>query len=104
LQELFALTERTGQSLLSLDARSRHVDLLLEVDDLAGADIAMEALERLAHETRDPHAAAFAPLQRARRAAIEARFEDARTLLARVATISAQLSATTVPMSVKSLF
>jgi hypothetical protein len=102
LVELFALTERSGESLLSLDARSRHVDVLLELDDLAGADIAIEALERLARETRDPHAAAFAPLQRARRAAIDGRFEDARALLAGVAAVSGELSATTVPMSVAS--
>jgi tetratricopeptide (TPR) repeat protein len=102
LRELFALTEREGESLLSLDARSRHVDVLLELDDLAGADIAIEALERLARETRDPHAAAFAPLQRARRAAIEGRFEDARSLLADVAATSGELSSTTIPMSVTS--
>jgi tetratricopeptide (TPR) repeat protein len=102
LRELFALTEPTGESMLSLDARSRHVDLLLELDDLAGADVAIEALERLARETRDPHAAAFAPLQRARRATIEGRFEDARDLLASVAELSGELPATTVPMSVAS--
>jgi tetratricopeptide (TPR) repeat protein len=100
LQTLFALTERAGESLLSLDARSRHIDLLIELDDLAGADIAIETLERLARETRDPHAGAFAPLQRARRATIEGRFEDARGLLAGVAAISAQLPQTTVPLSV----
>jgi hypothetical protein len=102
LRTLFALTERSGESLLSLDARSRHVDLLLELDDLAGADVAIETLERLARETRDPHAAAFAPLQRARRATIEARFADARALLDRVTAVSAQLPTTTVPMSVAS--
>lgn len=102
LEELFALTERTGETLLSLDARSRHVDLLLELDDLAGADIAIEALERFARETRDPHANAFAPLQRARRATIEGRFAEARLLLAGVAAVSEELSATTVPMSVAS--
>ena len=48
LRELFALTERAGESAMSLAARSRHVDLLLELDDLAGADIAIETLERAA--------------------------------------------------------
>ncbi len=102
LRRLFALTERSGESLLSLDARSRHVDLLLELDDLAGADVAIEALERLVRETRDPHAAAFAPLQRARRATIEGRFGDARGLLDRVEAVSAELPTTTIPMSVAS--
>jgi hypothetical protein len=102
LRELFALTERSSESLLSLDARSRHVDLLLELDDLAGADVAIEALERLAGETCDPIGAALAPLQRARRATIEGRFDDARGLLASVAAVSGELPATTVPMSVRS--
>ena len=102
LRELFALTERTGETLQSLDARSRHVDLLLEVDDFAGADVAIEALARFARETRDPHASAFAQLQRARRATIEGRFSDARGLLAEVAAISGKLPSTTVPLSVDS--
>ena len=102
LHELFALTERTGETLVSLDARSRHVDLLLEVDDVAGADIAIEALARFARETRDPHASAFAQLQRARRATIEGRFQDARGLLAGVAALSGELPSTTVPLSVDS--
>jgi hypothetical protein len=102
LRTLFALTERSGESLLSLDARSRHVDLLLELDDVAAADVAIEALERLARETRDPHAAAFAPLQRARRATIAGRFDEARHLLAGVAAMSAELPATTIPISVAS--
>ena len=102
LRTLFALTERSGESLLSLDARSRHVDLLLELDDVAGADVAIETLERLARETRDPHAAAFAPLQRARRATIGGRFDEARRLLAGVVEMSAELPSTTVPISVAS--
>ena len=42
LRTLFALSERAGETTLTLDARSRHIDLLLELDDLAGVDSAIE--------------------------------------------------------------
>ena len=102
LRELFALTERTGETVMSLAARSRHVDVLLELDDIAGADTAVEALERLAHEARDPRAAAFAGLHRARRAAFEGRLADARRRLDAVAAVAGELSSSTVPITVAS--
>ena len=102
LRTLFELSERAGQSTLTLDARSRYVDLLLELDDLAGADMAIETAERLATAARDRRAMAFVPLQRARRIMIEGRFEEARGLLADVAAISGELPDTTIPLSVQS--
>ena len=102
LRELFTLTERTGETVMSLAARSRHIDVLLELDDIAGADMAVEALERLAHEARDPRAAAFAALHRARRAAFEGRLTDARRQLDEVAAVAGELSASTVPITVAS--
>jgi tetratricopeptide (TPR) repeat protein len=102
LTTLFALTERAGESVLTLDARSRHIDVLLELDDLAGADAAIETLERLATESRDRRAAALVPLHRARRVTIDGRFEEARNLLAEVAAISEEMPATTIPMTVDS--
>ena len=54
LHELFALTDRCGETVMSLAARSRHVDVLLELDDIAGADTAIETLERLAREAPRP--------------------------------------------------
>ena len=81
LRELFELTERTGETVMSLAARSRHVDLLLELDDIAGADVAIETLERVAHQARDRRAATFVPLHRARRAALDGRLEESRRLL-----------------------
>ena len=71
------LTERAGETVMSLAARSRHVDVLMELDDLTGADIAIETLQRLARDARDRRAAAFVPLHRARRAALDGRYEDA---------------------------
>ena len=42
LEELFALIDRTGETVMSLAARSRHVDVLLELDDISAADMAIE--------------------------------------------------------------
>ena len=100
LRMLFALTERAGESSLTLGARSRHVDALLELDDLTGTDIAIETLDRLASAARDRVAAALVPLQRARRVMIEGRFEEARSLVAEVAAICHELPASTIPMTV----
>jgi hypothetical protein len=102
LRELFALTERTGETVMSLAARSRHIDVLLELDDLAGADTAIETLERLARRARDRRAAAFVPLHRARRAALDGRFADAERLVDEVAEIVDELSASTIPITVAS--
>ena len=102
LRTLFALSERAGESTLTLDARSRYVDLLLELDEHAEADMAIETAERLATAARDRRATAFMPLQRARRATIAARFDEARTLIDEVAAISDRLPDTTIPLSVAS--
>lgn len=102
LRTLFALTERTGETVMTLSARSRQIDVLLELDDLAASDIAVETLERLAHEARDCRAAALVPLHRARRAAMEGRFEDAHRLLGEIAAIQDALSASTIPLMVAS--
>jgi tetratricopeptide (TPR) repeat protein len=104
LRRLFALTQRIGETAMTLAARSRHIDVLLELDDLAASDIAIAKLERLAREARDRHAAAFVPLHRARRAALEGRFEDAHRLLAGVAAIQDQLSGSTIPITVATGF
>ncbi len=102
LRELFTLTERTGETVMSLAARSRHIDLLLELDDMASADMAVETLERLAREARDPRAMAFAALHRARRAAFEGRLQEARRRLETVAAATGDLSDSTVPITVAS--
>ena len=102
LRELFALTERVGETVMSLAARSRHIDVLMELDDMAGADIAIGTLERLAHDARDRRAAAFVPLHRARRAAIDGNYAHAERLLAAVAEIADELSASTIPITVAS--
>jgi tetratricopeptide (TPR) repeat protein len=99
LCELFALTERVGETVMSLAARSRHVDVLMELDDLARADIAIETLERLAHDARDCRAAAFVPLHRARRTALDGRYADAERLLAKVEKIAGEQWTSTLPIT-----
>ncbi|MEA2242491.1 MAG: hypothetical protein QOD24_2047, partial [Solirubrobacteraceae bacterium] len=100
LKTLFRLSDRAGETVMTLAARSRHIDVLLELDDLAAADVAIEALERLARESRDRLAAAFVPLHRARRAALEGRFEDAHALVAEVAARREELATSTIPLTV----
>ena len=102
LDELFAITARTGETVISLAARSRHVDLLLELEDVAAADAAIETLERVARESRDPRAGAFARLQRARRAALEGRMDDAQRILDGVAATAGRLPDSTVPITIAS--
>ena len=102
LQELFELAGRTGETVMSLAARSRHVDLLLELDDLAGADIAIETLERVARKAGDRRAAAFVPLHRARRAVLDGRLDESRRLLDELGDTAAALSASTIPITVAS--
>jgi tetratricopeptide (TPR) repeat protein len=102
LQTLFVLSDRAGESVMTLAARSRHIDALLELDDLGAADIAIETLERLAREARDRRAQAFVPLHRARRAALDGRFDEANRLVAEVAAISGELSASTIPLTAAS--
>ncbi|HEY0343363.1 MAG TPA: AAA family ATPase [Solirubrobacteraceae bacterium] len=102
LKRLFSISDRAGENVMTLAARSRYVDVLLELDQLAAADMAIETLERLADEARDRLAAAFVPLHRARRAALEGRFEDAHALVDEVAAISNELSATTIPITIAS--
>ncbi|HEX8066829.1 MAG TPA: AAA family ATPase [Thermoleophilaceae bacterium] len=81
-EEVLALAEETGDIDLAVTARSRQIDLYLGVDDLAGADLELEALDRLVRELSDPRAHAHVAVQRARRALIEGRFDDAERLMA----------------------
>ncbi len=102
LETLFVLSDRAGESVMTLAARSRHIDALLELDRLAAADIAIEALERLAGDARDRRAAAFVPLHRARRASLGGHFEEAHRLVSEVTALCGELSASTIPITVAS--
>jgi tetratricopeptide (TPR) repeat protein len=91
VDELLVLTEEAGNAELAVQTRTRQIDYLLELDDLVGADIALEALERTAADNPDPRARAYVPLQRSRRAALEGRLAEAEQLNAEAVEIGASL-------------
>jgi tetratricopeptide (TPR) repeat protein len=91
VDELLVLTEEAGNAELALQTRTRQIDYLLELDDLVGADIAIEALERIAADSPDPRARAYVPLQRARRAALEGRLAEAEQFNSDAADVGSSL-------------
>jgi tetratricopeptide (TPR) repeat protein len=97
-QELFALADAAGDPELAVRARSWQIDLLLELDDLTGADMAIEALDRIATDSRDPRARAYIPLHRARRATISGNFEDTEALIGEGTRLGWSLQDSTVPI------
>ena len=96
--ELFALADTAGDPELSVRARSWQIDLLLELDDLAGADMAIEALARIATDSRDPRARAYIPLHRARRAMISGRLDDTEQLIHEGIQLGWSLQDSTIPI------
>ena len=97
-QELFALADAAGDAELSVRARSWQIDLLLELDDLSGADMAIEALDRIATDSRDPRARAYIPLHRARRAMIAGHLDDTEVLIHEGIQLGWSLQDSTVPI------
>jgi tetratricopeptide (TPR) repeat protein len=97
-RELFALADEAGDPELAVRARSWQIDLLLELDDLTGADMAIEALDRIATDSRDPRARAYIPLHRARRATIAGDFEQTEALIAEGTRLGWSLQDSTVPI------
>jgi hypothetical protein len=91
VDQLLVLTEEAGNAEMALQTRTRQIDYLLELDDLVGADIAIEALERTAISSPDPRARAYLPLQRARRAALAGRFAEAESSNAEVERVGASI-------------
>ena len=96
--ELFALADAANDQELSVRARSWQIDLLLELDDLAGADMAIEALDRIATDSRDPRARAYIPLHRARRAMIAGQLDDTEVLIHEGIQLGWSLQDSTVPI------
>ena len=80
--EALQLAQVQGDTELALTMHNRQADLLLELDDIGGADVEIAALERLAERVADPRAHGHAALQRARRAAMDGRFEESERLSA----------------------
>jgi hypothetical protein len=96
--ELFRLCESSADLELELPVRVRQIGYLLELDDLAGADVALETLTRLAAESRDPRAQAYVPLQRSRRLAMEGALEEAEYMTGEAARLATDLSDSTIPL------
>jgi hypothetical protein len=96
--ELYGLCDSRGELELELPARVRHIGYLLELDDLTGADVALETLERLAADSHDPRAQAYVPLERSRRIALEGSFAEAEQLTAEAGRLGADLRDSTIPM------
>ena len=96
--ELFALADAVNDQELSVRARSWQIDLLLELDDISGADMAIEALDRIATDSRDPRARAFIPLHRARRAMIAGQLDDTEVLIHEGIQLGWSLQDSTVPI------
>jgi tetratricopeptide (TPR) repeat protein len=96
--ELFELADDVGDPELAVRAHSWQIDLLLELDDLPGADMAIEALDRIATDSRDPRARAYIPLHRARRAMISGRLDDTEQLIHEGIALGWSLQDSTVPI------
>jgi hypothetical protein len=96
--ELYRLCDSRGELELVLPARVRHIGYLLELDDLAGSDVALETLERLAADSHDPRAQAYVPLERSRRLALEGSFAEAEALTAEAGRLGMNLRDSTIPM------
>jgi tetratricopeptide (TPR) repeat protein len=96
--ELFALSEQLGDHEAAVRARVSHIDLLLELDDLPAADMAIATLDRIATDVRDPRARSYIPLHRARRALMEGRAADAERLIDEGVKLAWSLQDSTVPI------
>jgi AAA ATPase domain len=102
--ELYRLCDSRGELELVLPARVRHIGYLLELDDLAGSDVALETLERLAADSHDPRAQAYVPLERSRRLALEGSFAEAEALTAEGGRLGMTLRDSTIPMQAEAQF
>jgi tetratricopeptide (TPR) repeat protein len=90
-EELLVLNDTVGSLDIELAMRNRQIDFMIELDDIRGADRALRELERVAGKSPDPRAKAYLPLQRARRALIEGRFDEAETFNAEAASVGERL-------------
>jgi AAA ATPase-like protein len=94
--EVLRLANQIGDRSVMLTVRSRKVDLMLELDDIVGVDREMEALAQLVGESPEPRARAHLALQRARRAMMDARFDDGAALTAEAAALGTRAGDTAI--------
>lgn len=75
--EIVAVADRMGDAELALQGEAWRLVDLLELGDVAGADVAIATHARLARDLRQPSAVRDAALWAAMRALLDGRFEDA---------------------------
>ncbi len=98
IDELLSLPNPPGE--LVVLARSIEIDLLLERGALTAADAAIDSLAHHAERLRDLRARAYVPAHRARRAAMEGRYQDVARLTAEAYAISRDIEESTIPLIV----
>ena len=89
--ELLHLAEQLGDREMAMTGHFWRVVELLELGDLPGVDAEMDAYVRLAAELRDPFHLWLAPVHRAMRALLDARFEEAGELAAQALAVGQRL-------------
>ncbi len=75
--ELLELADRAGDRELAVRGHAYRLVALLELGDLAAADLEIDAYARLAEDLRQPQHLWHVPLLRGMRAAMDGRFEEA---------------------------
>ena len=96
--ELFALADTPATTSSAVRARSCADRPAARARRPAGADMAIETLDRIATDSRDPRARAYIPLHRARRAMMAGRLEDAERLIDEGIKLGWSLQDSTVPI------
>ncbi len=91
-EEILMLAERSGKLELALHAHTWRVSLLLELGDLAGADLSIEAIAQIAGVLGEPRARAYVPLVRAIRALLDGRLEQAEALNMNAAELATEVT------------
>ena len=91
MEELLVLVDELGDDELELAARSRQIDFLVELNDMAAADAALNDLQLTVPESSDPRTGAYALLQHARHATIAGRYAAAERMNAAAAAAGARV-------------
>ncbi len=91
-EEILRLAERSGKLELALHVHTWRVSLLLELGDLAGVDLSIEAIAQIAGALGEPRARAYVPLVRAIRALLGGRLEQAEELNMKAAELATEVT------------
>ena len=92
--DLLRLAESTHDERLEMQGRRWRMIDLLELGDIDGVDVEIEAYERLAGRRRRPSEAAYSPLFRAMRHLLAGEFDDAEALSERARSLGERVQDT----------